>query len=369
LAFCETLSNGGLTPRRSPALDWEANMKAAVLTRLGQPFTIEDVPLPGIGPDEVLVETRTCGICRTDLHIQDGLAYVPSLPHIPGHEPAGVVVEVGKEVTRVKIGERVVPHLFVAGAECSYTRAGQHAQATHLQGILGVTQPGGFAEYFKVPARNLLSLPEAVSFEAGGLTSCAVITAVHAYRKANLQVGDTAVVLGAGGIGLILVQLLTTAGVRVIAVDGREGSRQLALQAGAALALSGLEPQAGERIRDVGGTEKGGVDAVFELVGRAATMQAAAGWVRRGGQIIVIGEEGEYPAIDTIQIAQKELRICGARNGGRQDALDALALMARGVIRPVIAARFSLERFNEALGMVREGAAMGRVVVTLRNSS
>jgi propanol-preferring alcohol dehydrogenase len=341
-------------------------MKAAVLHQVGKPFTIEDVPVPRIGPDEVLIETRTCGICRTDLHIQDGLAYVPALPHIPGHEPAGVVAEVGADVTTVRVGQRVVPHLFIARAECRYTRAGQHAQATHLQGILGVTRPGGFAEYFTAPARNLLVLPPEVPFDAGGLTSCAVITAVHAFRKADLHVGDTAVVLGAGGIGLILVQLLRASGVRVVAVDCSEGARRQALQAGAEVALD-IGADTGDRIREVAGNEKAGADAVFELVGLAATMQAAAGYVRRGGQIIVIGEEAEFPAIDTIHIAQKELRICGARNGGMQDALDGLALMARGVIRPVIAARFALDRFNEALACVRAGAAPGRVVVTIHD--
>jgi D-arabinose 1-dehydrogenase-like Zn-dependent alcohol dehydrogenase len=342
-------------------------MKAGVLHHLGKPFMIEDVPVPQIGPDEVLVETRTCGICRTDLHIQDGLAYVPALPHIPGHEPAGVVVEVGNEVQTVVVGQRVVPHLFVAGAECRYTRAGQHAQATHLQGILGVTQPGGFAEYFKAPARNLLVLPAEVPFDTGGLTSCAVITAVHAFRKAALQQGHSAVVLGAGGIGLILVQLLSAARVRVVAVDCSPASRQQALQAGAELAVDIAAARTGECIREVAGEDNGGVDAVFELVGRAGTMQAAAGYVRRGGQIIVIGEEAEFPRIDTIHIAQKELTICGSRNGSMQDARDGLELMARGVIRPVIAARFPLDRFNEAIACVRRGKSPGRVIVTIRD--
>jgi len=342
-------------------------MRAAVLHQLGRPFTIEDVPVPAIGPDEVLVETRTCGICRTDLHIQDGLAYVPALPHIPGHEPAGVVVEVGQEVKPIKVGQRVVPHLFVTGGECCYTRAGRQAQATHLQGILGVTLPGGFAEYFKAPARNLIVLPPEVPFDAGGLTSCAVITAVHAFRTAGLHLGYSAVVLGAGGIGLILVQLLHAAGVRVAAVDCRAASREQALRAGAELALDVAVADTVKRIGEMAGDEKGGVDAVFELVGRAATMQAAAGYVRRGGQIVVLGEEAEFPAIDTIHIAQKELRICGSRNGGIQDAVDGVELMARGVIRPVIAARFPLDRFNEALACVRRGEAAGRVVVTVND--
>src|SRR5207248_1008358 len=127
------------TPARPHRAAWEGDcMKAAVLREIGKPLVIEEVPLPQLGSGEVLVQTHTCGICRTDLHIQDGLAYVPRLPHVPGHEPAGVVVEVSPDVTELRVGQRVVPHLFVYAAECRYTRAGLHAQATHLQGILGV---------------------------------------------------------------------------------------------------------------------------------------------------------------------------------------------------------------------------------------
>jgi propanol-preferring alcohol dehydrogenase len=337
-------------------------MKAAVLPEIGKPLVVEDVPLPPLGPGEVLVQTHTCGICRTDLHIQDGLAYVPRLPHVPGHEPAGVVVEVAPDVTELRVGQRVVPHLFVYSAECRYTRAGLHAQATNLQGILGVTLPGGFAEFFKVPARNCLLLPDPVPFDSGGLASCAVVTAVHAYRKATLQANDTALVLGAGGIGLILIQVLRAAGVRVLALDANQARLSQATQAGAQQ-TGLLEQTRPDQVRAFSGPEKDGVDAVFELVGRAESMKAAASFVRRGGQLVVLGEEAEFPAIDTIQIAQRELRIVGSRNGGLQDARDALDWMARGIIRPVIAARFPLEQINEALQLVRSGQAQGRVIV------
>ncbi len=340
-------------------------MKAARLHQIGQPLVIEEVADPVFASDEVLVQTRTCGICRTDLHIQDGLAYVPALPHIPGHEPAGVVLEVGRDVDDVKVGQRVVPHLFVSSGDCRYTRAGQHAQASHLKGIIGVTLPGGFAEYFTAPARNLLPLPGDVPFDAGGLASCAVITAVHAYRKSGLQAGDSAVVLGAGGIGLMLVQLLKHAGVKTIALSRSADSLQLAVHAGADLVIKFDEPRAGDRIRNFCQGGRDGVDCVFEMVGLSNTMKAAAEVVARGGRIIVIGEESEFPAVDTIQIAQRELQIIGSRNGGRQDAIDALDFISAGIIRPHIARTLPLEQINEALSLVRNGAVHGRVVISV----
>ena len=341
-------------------------MRAAILKQIGRPLGVEDVPEPVLAPDEVLVETRTCGICRTDLHIQDGLAYVPNLPHIPGHEPSGVVVAVGSEVADFEIGQAVVPHLFVYDRECRYTRRGHHAQATHLRGILGVSLPGGFAEYFKAPARNLLVVPDGVPFDVAGLTSCAVITAVHAFRKAALEPMDTVVVLGAGGIGLILVQLLRATGIRTIAVDRSPTSLDQARQARAELAVSTDDPQAVDQVRGMAGAGRDGVDCVFELVGRAATMQFAAAVAARGGRIVVIGEETEYPAIDSITLAQRELQLIGSRNGGLQDALDALDLLACGVLRPPIAAHFPIDEINDAFDFVRSGKATGRVIMGIK---
>ncbi|HUY89396.1 MAG TPA: alcohol dehydrogenase catalytic domain-containing protein [Pirellulales bacterium] len=341
-------------------------MKAAILKEIGKAFSVEEAPDPVLAPDEVLVETHTCGICRTDLHVQDGLAYVPSLPHIPGHEPAGVVVEVGREAKGVALGQRVVPHLFVSSSECRNTRAGEHAQARHLRGIIGVTLPGGFAEYFKAPARNLLPLPDNVPFDVGGLTSCAVITAVHALRKADLQPGDLAVVFGVGGIGLLLVQLLSDAGVRSAAISRSAASLDLARQAGASWAIPAAAEDVADRVRACSIDGKDGADCVFEMIGLAQTMRLAASLCTPGGKIIVIGEEAECPAIDTIQIAQRELQIIGSRNGGMQDARDAIDLMARGLIRPVISATYPLRQINQALRAVRGGQAHGRVIIQVR---
>jgi D-arabinose 1-dehydrogenase-like Zn-dependent alcohol dehydrogenase len=344
-------------------------MRAAVLREIGKPLSVENVPEPVLAPDEVLVRTRTCGICRTDLHIQDGLAYVPRLPHILGHEPAGVVAAVGQQVQQPKIGEAVVPHLFVFDRDCRYTRSGQHAQATHLHGIVGVSLPGGFAEYFKAPARNFLAVPDGIPSDLAGLTSCAVITAVHAYRKAALSPLETAAVVGAGGIGLILVQLLCAAGVRTAAVDRSPASLEQARQAGAERTVLFEDSTAVEQIRAFADAGKEGMDCVFELVGRAATMKFAAAIAARGGRIIVIGEEAEFPAIDTITLAQRELQIIGSRNGGMQDAHDALDLLARGVVRPPLAGRFPLSRINDSLALVRSGRVTGRVIVTLQEDA
>ena len=339
-------------------------MKAAVFRELGQPLAVEEVPEPKIGPDEVLVETRTCGICRTDLHILDGLAYIPKLPHIPGHEPAGVIDKIGEHVTRLKQGQRVVPHLFLTCGQCYYCRVGRDSLCADVKGILGVTIPGGFAEYFVAPANNLFVLPDNVPFETGGLVSCAVITAVHAFRRARLRPGDSAVIVGGGGIGQLLLQILKAAGVRTVVTGQSDETLETATRLGADLAVKARSPEASKRIKEFSGTD--GVQCIFDCVGTAETMKESSAFVMRGGQIVVIGEEAEFPQIDTIQIAQRELEIIGSRNGSKQDAADSLAMMGQGMIKPPIMKTFPLEEIREAMDFVRSGKAHGRVVINVK---
>ncbi|HLJ90355.1 MAG TPA: alcohol dehydrogenase catalytic domain-containing protein [Candidatus Angelobacter sp.] len=338
-------------------------MKAAMMHGVGRPLRVEEVPVPEIDADEVLVETRSCGICGTDLHILKGLGYVPPLPHILGHEPAGIVTRAGKNVRGLKEGDHVVPHLFLNCGRCYYCRVGHQQQCSQLKGIIGVLVPGGFAEYFKAPAANLFRLSDRVAFDVAGLLADAVITSVHAFRRANLSLGDTAVVIGTGGIGLILIQILYAAGIRAIGVDRSDEHLQLARKLGAeATAISGA-PGTRAQIREW--TDGFGVQCVFNCVGTPQSMRESADFVMRCGRIVVIGEEADSPLIDTTEIAQKELEIIGSRNGTQQDLVEGIRLVEAGVIKPPIARRFPLEDINEAFDFLRQGA-LGRVVVNIK---
>lgn len=338
-------------------------MKAAVMEEIGKPLVVKDRPVPEIGNDEALVETRACGICGTDLHILKGLAYVPELPHIPGHENAGVVVKVGSDVTGLKVGQRVVAHNFFTCGRCYYCRIGRDTQCTDLKGLLGVLNDGGFAEYFKVPAKNLFELPESVSFEAGGLIADAVLTAVHAMRRSRLELNDTAAVIGSGGIGQCLIQMLRANGVKVVATSRSAGKLEFAKKLGADLVVQADNQASVEQIKTFSGGD--GVQCVFDCVGSADTMKAAASYVMRGGQIIVIGEEPEFPAIDTIQIAQREIEIIGSRNGTKQDMIDAISMVASGIVEPHIDRIFPLEQINQAFEFMTSGNMSGRIVISV----
>ncbi|MBI3665003.1 MAG: alcohol dehydrogenase catalytic domain-containing protein [Acidobacteria bacterium] len=338
-------------------------MRAAVMRAVGQLLSIEDVPVPQIGPDEVLVETRACGICGTDLHILEGRGYVPALPHILGHEPAGVVAQVGADVSGLQAGDRVVPHLFFSCDRCYFCRLGRHQQCLNLKGILGVLCPGAFAEFFKAPAANLFPLPSSVPFSVGGLVADAVVTALHATKRAGIELRDSALVLGAGGVGQILIQILHAQGIPVAAIDRSEEKLRLAEKMGASLALLADDPDILSAVHHFSGTE--GVSCVFNCVGTGSSMRLAADCVRRCGRVVVIGEEADHISLGTTEIAQRELEIIGSRNGTRQDTVEAIRLVASGVIKPFIAEQFPLEKINDAFDCMRKGA-LARLVIVVR---
>ena len=223
--------------------------------------------------------------------------------------------------------------------------------------------PGAFAEYFKAPGANLFPLSEKVPFDVGGLVADAVVTAVHAVGRSGLQAGETAVVLGAGGIGQVLIQLLRSRGIRVVAVSRSDAKLALARECGAHLVLRSGEPETASTLREFTGT--GGAQCVFDCVGSAQTLRDSADYVIRCGRIIVIGEERDDTPINTTEIAQRELEIIGSRNGTRRDTVEAIKLLEAGVVNPPIAQRFRLEEINEAYDAVRHGAS-GRVVVVVK---
>jgi len=243
-------------------------------------------------------------------------------------------------VSQIKPGQHVVPHLFLTCGHCPQCRNRRDSLCSNVSGILGVTFSGGFAEYFVAPAQNFMVLPDSVPFASGGLVSCALVTAVHAIKRSRLKAGESVAIIGMGGIGQILHQILKSRGVHVAAVD--------------------RSPQSLDAARRLWR-----VPCVFECVGTAATMKIAAELAASGGRIVVIGEEPEFPQIDTIQIAQRELEIIGSRNGSKEDAAEAIALLAEGTINPPIARQFALSEINEAFAFMRSGRANGRVIVVI----
>ena len=267
----------------------EGMMKAARLYKPGEPLKIEQVPIPEVGADEVLVEMKACGICATDVHTAvHGMVPVSFSPIILGHEPSGIIVEVGSFVKGWKAGDRVISFGAATCGSCSYCRQGKDSLCLSSQ-IMGIHRDGAFAEYFKIPASSLTVLPEGIPFDQGAVLADAVATPFHALtKKGDLKAGETVAVFGCGGLGLHAVQLAKVCGAsKVIAVDVSDAVLDRAKRAGADETINGAEEKPAKRIKELTGGE--GVDLSLEFVGLNETIDQAIKSLKRGGRTVVAG--------------------------------------------------------------------------------
>jgi L-iditol 2-dehydrogenase len=315
-------------------------MKALILKEYNQ-LVYQDVPEPTVEPDDVLVQIKACGICGSDVHGMDGSTGRRLPPLIMGHEAAGIIAEMGSNVKGFQAGERVTFDSTVYCGSCSYCRRGEINLCDHRR-VLGVAcdehrQNGAFAEYVAVPQRILYHLPEEVSFEQAAMVEpCSI--ALHAIGRMRITLNDTAVVVGAGMIGLLVVQALRAAGCgKIIAIDIESDKLDLARQLGADVVLNFNETQVVSEVEKLTGNR--GADVVIEAVGITSTVQTALAGVRKGGALTVIGNLAPTVELPLQHLVSREIAMYGscASRGEYPACLD---MIARGAIdvNPLISA-------------------------------
>ncbi|HXU78384.1 MAG TPA: galactitol-1-phosphate 5-dehydrogenase [Methylomirabilota bacterium] len=308
-------------------------MKALVLKEYKK-FAYEDVPQPEPGPDDVLVAVKACGICGSDVHGMDGSTGRRRPPIIMGHEASGVIAGAGAAVKGWATGDRVTFDSTIYCGYCDFCRSGSINLCENRR-VLGVSceeyrQHGAFADYVVVPQRILYRLPEGLGFEQAALVEPFAI-ALHAARRSPPKLNDTVVVIGAGMIGIALVQALSRAGCgRLIATDMVDDRLERASQLGATHVVNSAKQNALEAI--LGLTEGKGADLCFEAVGVAATVDLALRCLKKGGAVTLVGNVApkiEFP----LQVAvTRELSIFGscASKGEYPACLD---MLARGALK------------------------------------
>ena len=337
-------------------------MKAAVLRAFGEPLAIEEIAAPRPGPGEALLRVRACGIDGTDLKLLDGFGYMPELPFVMGHEIAGDVVECGADVAEFASGDRVAVYNFVTCGACAYCRGFRDQLCLDMGGIVGILDlPGGYADYVCLPAQQLIRLPDEVSYEDGATCCDAGMTALRAVDRADVNNGDRVLVIGVGGVGSVVTQILAASGVEVIAVDTDVAKESWARAQGAASFLSlGADDLVAEVLRRSAGL---GVDRVIDVVGLEETMRAGFAVLRRGGRMVVVGYTPEAFPLPGKELAQNEKEVLGTRAGRRDDLRTCLGLFGAGKLRSIVRANYPLRRVNEALEALR-GGVIGRIVLT-----
>lgn len=336
-------------------------MKAVLIKEFKKDFVVEDVAPPKIGPGDALVRVKATCLCAADGKIRDGKMPTLKLPHIPGHEVVGEVVETGTQVRDVKPGDRVVAYMYTVCGDCAACRRGRENLCARIS-RMGFDRPGGHAEYVAVPERQLIPLPENIPYEEGAAIPDAVSTMLHAIREqGQVKVNDYVVLLGVGGLGMQGIQLARLNGGRVIAVARNERKLELAKDVGAEWVINGRDPQLTEKILRI--TEGRGADVVIDLVSTQETFQCAATCVTKGGIIVIVGSTGIDVTFSVGQVMFKEIAVKGSVGMTKQTVLDAVDLCRSGKVRPVVTDRYPLQDINEAARDLGEGKVLGRSVL------
>ena len=320
-------------------------MKAMLLSEYKK-LEIVDMPQPEIGHNELLIKVRACGICGSDIHGWDGSTGRRVPPLVMGHEAAGVVEEVGSQVTGFQVGDHLTFDSTVSCGTCGACRKGSINLCENRQ-VLGVScdefrRHGAFAEYVVVPQNICYALPKDLPFEHAALIE-AVSIAVHAANRSAIKLGDTAVVVGSGMIGLLVLQAVRLAGcARVIAVDLEDRKLEIAKSLGADFTLNPKSCDVVAEVRKLTGGQ--GADVAFEVVGATPTVKTAIESTRKGGSITLVGNLAPNVELPLQAVVTRELTIYGscASNGEYPECIEYLR---RGDIKvqPLITATATLE--------------------------
>ena len=315
-------------------------MNALTLSEYRQ-FTIEDLPIPTCGSRDVLVQVAACGICGSDVHGYDGASGRRIPPIVMGHEAAGIVAAVGSDVRSVSPGDRVTFDSTVYCAKCEFCLRGEVNLCDDRQ-VVGVScgeyrRAGAFAEYITVPEYIVYRLPPTLSFAEAAMLE-AVSVALHAVKLSCIEDGETALVIGAGMIGLLILQAARVAGCSRVFVADVDGTRlKMAANLGAdeTLLVSGAD-----LLREVLRLTNGrGVDVVLEAVGRNETVASAIDCVRKGGTVTLVGNIAPEVSLPLQKVVTRQIRLQGSCASAGEYP-EAMELVSSGKIKvaPMISA-------------------------------
>ena len=331
-----------------------AGVLAARFYEQKKPLRLEQVELPAISEDDVLIDIKASGICHSDVHLVNGLFPPARVPITPGHEISGVVMEKGKNVTELEIGDRIgVDYVFNCGT-CYYCRNGMDNLCDNCKYLL-LNLDGGWAEKIAVPKRQVHKLPSNLGFPEGAIMNCAVMTAYHAMKLARVSVAERVGVYGIGGIGMQIVRLAKVFGAsEIVAVGRNEEKLKLAREFGATTTVNTSEGDPVKMVRDATG---GGVDAAFEAIGTVDTVKRTIGFVRKGGRAVIIGLIFDnVPISPGVDLMAPEIKLLGSSDHVKSETPEVVSLIENGRLdlSRSVSHKFPLTQVNEGIRIVDE---------------
>ncbi len=343
-------------------------MRAVQLVQIGRPLEDAEVALPKIGPSEVLFRVAACGICHSDAHYRAGISAIDRLPLTLGHEVAGRVEAIGEEVAHVSPNDRVYVHYLVSCGRCDFCLRG-HEQFCVEGQMIGKHRDGGYAEFIKVPGRNVMALPDEIPFEHGAIMMCSSATALHALNKARVQSGDSVAIFGFGGLGFSALQLARARGCREVYVVDINPAKLASIAAFGGIPIDATASDPVEQIREATGGK--GVDVSIELVGSAMTMGQAVRCLGIFGRAALVGLTAESMSVlPYTEIINKEAKIIGVSDHLAAELSSLMQLACSGKLcfpkDTLRSVDLDAAQINAALDAVENSADHIRTVIVPR---
>lgn len=357
-------------------------MKSASITKPKSPLEIVSKENPKPIGSQVLVRVEACGVCHSDIHLWEGGYEGPDgeflkatdrgvrYPLIPGHEIAGVVEEVGEEVSSLNIfkkNNKVLVYPWIGEGMCPACREGDENLCDKPRS-LGIYNDGGYSDYVLVPNyRYLLDITndiETGSFDASiaCTLTCSSLTAYGAINNANLKPYDNAVIIGAGGLGLMAIQLAKAiTGSTVIAMDLDDNKLKAAKQNGADFIVNSKKENAVAAVMEA--TQRLGADAVIDFVNSSKSTEVDMQLLRKRARLVLVGLYGGAIKLNLLSMPTRAYKLIGSYTGNIAQLAELVSLTRRGVIKPLVSDKFNLNQATEALSKLKEGKIVGRGVI------
>jgi alcohol dehydrogenase, propanol-preferring len=348
-------------------------MQAARIVRVKEPLEVQTLETPKPRGSQVLVKVQSAGVCHSDIHLWDGGYEGPAgqfmkttdrgvkYPLTPGHEVAGVVESMGEEVEGFAKNEKVLVFPWIGEGLCPACRIGEENLCDKPRS-LGVYNDGGYAEYVLVPSYKYLAKIHEMDPDVSAPLSCSALTAYGAVKNAQLKPNDNVVIVGAGGLGLMGIQLAkAVSGARIISMDLDDNKLKIAKQSGADVTINSKNEEPVKAIMEITGNL--GADAVIDFVNATKTVETDMQILRRRARVVLVGLFGGALQLNLVTMPTRAYKLIGSYTGSMTDMLELVSLTRRGVIKPVISNRFKLNQATEALTMLKEGKIIGRGVI------
>ena len=348
-------------------------MKAAQIVAPKEPLQLKDLEIPTPKESEVVVKVKAVGVCHSDLHLWEGGYDAGSgsfmkatdrgvkFPVTPGHEVVGTVTQTGSSVNDIKIGDEVLVYPWIGCGVCPACKV-ENENLCDAPRSLGVFQNGGYAEYMLVPNFKYLIKITGIDLEGAASLACSGLTAFTAVKKASTGEGQFLVIIGAGGLGLMSIQIAKAITKSTIICAGHDDNKLAAAKKlGADHTVNSKDPEAVQKIISICNSK--GAECVIDFVNAPSTVKMGLALLRKRGNLILVGLFGGSAEFVLPTIPLKAITIQGAYTGNYKSLVELVELAKKGVINPIVSKRYSLDDVNTALVDLKQGKIIGRAVM------